>query len=30
MALEEAHLNYPVPKYMTQSTCESMLDDMVA
>jgi alcohol dehydrogenase class IV len=29
-ALEEAHLNYPVPKYMNQSTCENMLNKMVA
>lgn len=30
MALEEAHQNYPVPKYMTQRTCESLLVEMVA
>lgn len=29
-ALEEAHLNYPVPKYMNQTTCENMLNKMVA
>jgi alcohol dehydrogenase class IV len=29
-ALEEAHLNYPVPKYMNQTTCENLLNKMVA
>ena len=29
-ALEEAHLNYPVPKYMNQNTCENLLNKMVA
>ena len=29
-ALEEAHMNYPVPKYMNQSTCENLLNKMVA
>ncbi|MDX1451519.1 MAG: iron-containing alcohol dehydrogenase [Oleiphilaceae bacterium] len=30
LALEEAHLNYPVPKYMNQKTCENLLSRMVA
>lgn len=30
LALEEAHKNYPVPKYMDQKTCESLLSKMVA
>jgi len=30
LALEEAHMNYPVPKYMDQDVCESILADMVA
>ena len=29
-ALDEAHLNYPVPKYMDQNTCENLLNKMVA
>jgi alcohol dehydrogenase class IV len=29
-ALEEAHLNYPVPKYMNQKVCENLLSKMVA
>jgi alcohol dehydrogenase class IV len=29
-ALEEAHNNYPVPKYMNQKVCESLLNKMVA
>jgi len=29
-ALEEAHMNYPVPKYMDQKMCESLLNKMVA
>jgi len=29
-ALEEAHNNYPVPKYMDQKVCESLLTKMVA
>jgi len=29
-ALEEAHNNYPVPKYMDQKICESLLTKMVA
>jgi len=29
-ALEEAHNNYPVPKYMDQKMCESLLTKMVA
>jgi len=29
-ALEEAHNNYPVPKYMNQKVCESLLTKMVA
>lgn len=29
-ALEEAHNNYPVPKYMNQKVCESLLIKMVA
>jgi len=29
-ALEEAHNNYPVPKYMDQKVCESLLIKMVA
>lgn len=29
-ALEEAHMNYPVPKYMNQKMCESLLTKMVA
>ncbi len=29
-ALEEAHMNYPVPKYMNQKTCETLLSRMVA
>lgn len=29
-ALEEAHLNYPVPKYMNQKVCENLLNKMVA
>jgi len=29
-ALEEAHMNYPVPKYMNQATCENLLNKMVA
>jgi alcohol dehydrogenase class IV len=29
-ALEEAHNNYPVPKYMNQKMCESLLTKMVA
>jgi alcohol dehydrogenase class IV len=29
-ALDEAHQNYPVPKYMDQSTCENLLNKMVA
>jgi alcohol dehydrogenase len=29
-ALEEAHNNYPVPKYMNQEVCESLLRKMVA
>jgi len=28
-ALEEAHMNYPVPKYMNQKVCESILSKMV-
>jgi len=28
-ALEEAHMNYPVPKYMNQKMCESILSKMV-
>lgn len=30
LALEEAHQNYPVPKYMNQKTCETLLSRMVA
>ena len=30
LALEEAHLNYPVPKYMDQKTCEHLLSKMAA
>jgi len=30
LALEEAHMNYPVPKYMNQKVCESLLGKMVA
>lgn len=30
LALEEAHMNYPVPKYMDQKTCESLLQKMEA
>jgi len=30
LALEEAHMNYPVPKYMDQKTCESLLSKMAA
>lgn len=30
LALEEAHMNYPVPKYMDQKTCESLLQKMAA
>jgi alcohol dehydrogenase class IV len=29
-ALEEAHMNYPVPKYMNQKVCENLLSKMVA
>ena len=29
-ALDEAHQNYPVPKYMNQNTCENLLNKMVA
>jgi len=29
-ALEEAHMNYPVPKYMNQKVCEDLLSKMVA
>ena len=29
-ALDEAHNNYPVPKYMDQKVCESLLTKMVA
>lgn len=30
LALEEAHMNYPVPKYMDQKTCETLLQKMAA
>lgn len=30
MALEEAHQNYPVPKYMDQKTCEAIISKMAA
>lgn len=30
LALEEAHMNYPVPKYMDHKTCEQLLSKMVA
>lgn len=30
LALEEAHMNYPVPKYMNQRTCESLILKMAA
>ena len=30
LALEEAHANYPVPKYMDKSTCEALISKMVA
>jgi alcohol dehydrogenase len=30
LALEEAHMNYPVPKYMDQKTCESLILKMAA
>jgi len=30
LALEEAHANYPVPKYMDQKTCESLIAKMAA
>jgi len=30
LALEEAHMNYPVPKYMNQKTCESLILKMAA
>jgi len=30
LALEEAHANYPVPKYMNQKTCENLISRMVA
>ncbi len=30
LALEEAHMNYPVPKYMNQKVCENLLGKMVA
>ena len=30
LALEEAHMNYPVPKYMDQKTCESLIAQMAA
>lgn len=30
LALEEAHMNYPVPKYMNQKTCETLLAKMAA
>lgn len=29
-ALKEAHLNYPVPKYMDQETCERLIQKMVS
>jgi alcohol dehydrogenase class IV len=29
-ALGEAHLNYPVPRYMSQSQCEALLQQIVA
>jgi len=29
-ALKEAHLNYPVPKYMDQAACEKLLYKMIA
>ncbi|KZX79072.1 alcohol dehydrogenase [Oleiphilus sp. HI0009] len=30
LALEEAHANYPVPKYMDKGTCEALIGKMVA
>lgn len=30
MALAEAHQNYPVPKYMDQKTCETIIEKMAA
>lgn len=29
-ALSEAHMNYPVPRYMAQAQCEAMLRQMIA
>lgn len=29
LALKEAHLNYPVPRYMDQSTCEQFISQML-
>jgi hypothetical protein len=29
-ALAEAHLNYPVPRYMSQSQCEGLLRQILA
>jgi len=30
LALDEAHMNYPVPKYMNQKICENILTKMIA
>ena len=30
LALEEAHMNYPVPKYMDQKVCEALIGKMAA
>ncbi|KZZ13837.1 alcohol dehydrogenase [Oleiphilus sp. HI0130] len=30
LALDEAHANYPVPKYMDKRTCEALISKMVA
>ena len=29
-ALDEAHLNYPVPRYMLQDECEALLGEIVS